>query len=162
MAVLDEAVVLETRAREYYEKAAERVNDSSAARILELLADEEKRHAELLEEMKGGAHATLEASSLLQSVRGLVEGAVAGGQAVISTDASMGDVLQRAMEIEQETERFYKEHAERAEEKKLRDLFDYLASQEMDHYLLIGSLAEYFDRPAEWVESAEFGLRPEY
>ena len=74
----------------------------------------------------------------------------------------MRAVLQRAMEIEQETEHFYKEHAERAEEKSLQDLFEYLAKQEAEHYLLVGSLAEYFDRPAEWVESAEFGLRPEY
>ena len=162
MSVLDEAIVLETRARKYYEGAGERVNDPSATKILELLADEERKHAGLLEKMKGGAYANLEASSLLQTVKGLVEGAVGEGQATISTDASMRDVLQRAMEIERETERFYKEHAERATEKSLQDLFKYLAKQETGHYLLLGSLAEYFDRPAEWVESAEFGLRPEY
>lgn len=162
MAVLDEAIVLETRAREYYEEAEKRVRDPSATKILGLLADEERKHAEILEAMKRGNYADLEASSLLQTVRGLVEGAVKGGQSAISTDASMRDTLQRAMEIEQTTERFYRAHAERAEEKQLQDLFEYLAKQEAGHYLLVGSLAEYFDRPAEWVESAEFGLRKEY
>jgi rubrerythrin len=163
MAVLDDAIVLEKRAREHYEKAGKRVSDSSAGRILEMLADEERKHAELLEAMKRGAYGDLENSSLLQTVRGLIEGAVEGGQVAISTDASMREVLQRAMEIEQETERFYKEHAKRAaEEKKLQELFEYLAKQEAGHSLLVGSLAEYFNRPAEWVESAEFGLRPEY
>ena len=162
MEVLDAAIVLETRARKHYEEATKRVNDPGAAKILELLADEEKKHVELLEEMKEGARATLEASSLLKSVHGIVEGAMEGGQTSISTDASMRNILQLAMEIEQETEHFYKTHAESAEEKPLQDLFKYLAEQEAGHYLLVSSLAEYFDRPAEWVESAEFGLRPEY
>jgi hypothetical protein len=43
-----------------------------------------------------------------------------------------------------------------------KELFGILATQELGHYLLVSSLAEYFDRPAEWVESAEFGLREEY
>ena len=27
---------------------------------------------------------------------------------------------------------------------------------------LVSSLVEYYNRPNEWVESAEFGLRPDY
>jgi len=162
MSVLDDAIVFEERAQKYYSEAQAQVRDPSAKKILELLAAEEHKHAAALRAMKSGEDADLKAPSLLKQVRGLVEGAASDGRTSISTDATMRDILQRAMEIEQTTEQFYREHAHAADEQRLRELFDRLAAQEAEHYLLVSSLAEYFDRPAEWVESAEFGLRPEY
>lgn len=138
------------------------MSEPCAEKILRLLADEERKHAAVPEGMKRGDYKELQASSLLKEVRGLVEGAVERGQTAISTDASMCDCLQRAMETEQATQRFYKEHASATADVKLKELFQVLAAQEEEHYLLVSSLAEYFDRPDEWVESAEFGLRPEY
>ena len=162
MSVLDDAILLEERAQKHYSEAQTRVGDPSAKKILELLADEEKKHAAALAAMKSGELGSLGASPLLPQVRGLVEGAVNEGRSSISIDASMRDVLQRAMTIEKTTEWFYREHVQQADNEKLRELFEHLANREAEHYLLVSSLAEYFDRPAEWVESAEFGLRPEY
>ncbi len=162
MSVLDDAISLEQRAMQFYYQTKDQVSDPSAKKILELLADEERKHAAALNAMKTGDYGNLEAPALLKEVHGLVEGAVNEGQSSISTDASMRDVLQRAMEIEQTTERFYREHAGEKDDQKRRELFEHLADQEAEHYLLVSSLVEYFDRPVEWVESAEFGLRPEY
>ena len=162
MTVLDDAIRLEERARAYYEEAQHRVTDPTAKKILDLLAEEEKGHATALAEMKSGAYGALEASLLPKQVLGLVEGAVKEGQNAISTDAAMREILQKAMEIEQATCRFYEENATSADDDMVKDLFTTLAKQELGHYLMVSSLSEYFDRPAEWVESAEFGLRPEY
>ena len=162
MTILDDAIGLEERARTYYAEAAERVTDPSGKKILTLLVNEEKRHAELLGKMKDGLHGELADSPLLQDVRGLVEGAVKEGKNAISSDGTLREILQKAMEIEQATKRFYEEKAVSADDDKVKDLFTKLAKQETSHYLLVSSLAEYFDRPAEWVESAEFGLRSEY
>ncbi len=162
MTILDDAIGLEERARMYYAGAAERVTDPSGKKILTLLMNEEKRHAEILAKMKGGSRGELVDSSLLREVRGLVEGAVKEGKDAISSDGSLREILQKAMEIEQATRRFYKEKAASVDDDKVKDLFSKLARQEASHYLLVSGLAEYFDRPVEWVESAEFGLRPEY
>jgi len=162
MTVLDDAISLEERARAYYEEAQHRVTDPSAKKILDLLAEEEKGHATALAEMKHGTYGALKTSLLPKQVLGLVEGAVKEGQNVISTDASMKEILQKAMEIEQATRIFYEEKAAYADDNRVKKLFTTLAMQELGHYLIVSSLSEYFDRPAEWVESAEFGLRPEY
>jgi rubrerythrin len=162
MSVLDDAISLEQRAMQFYYQTKDQVSDPSAKKILELLADEERKHAAALNAMKTGDYGNLEAPALLKEVRGLVEGAVQNGQAVIASDASMRGILQRAMEVEQTTERFYREHAGTKDDQKQRELFEHLADQEAEHYLLVSSLVEFFDRPVEWVESAEFGLRPEY
>jgi len=181
MTILDDAIGLEERSRAYYAAAVGRVSDPSGKKILTLLVNEEKRHAELLAltllvneekrhaellaKMKDGLHGELAHSPLLQDVRGLVEGAVKEGKNAISSDGTLREILQKAMEIEQATKRFYEEKAISADDDKVKDLFTLftkLARQETSHYLLVSSLAEYFDRPAEWVESAEFGLRSEY
>ena len=162
MTVLDDAISLEERARVYYEEAQHRVIDPSAKKILKLLAEEEKEHATVLVAMKLGVSGTLKTSLLHKQVLGLVEGAVKEGQNAISTDVSMREILQKAMEIEQATQRFYEENAASTDDDRVKELFTTLAKQELGHYLIVSSLSEYFDRPAEWVESAEFGLRPEY
>jgi len=162
MSVLDDAIALEERAWKNYTEAGKKVSDPGGKKILGLLAGEERKHAEILEGMKSGTCSEPKRSPLLKEVHGLVEGAVENGQTKIFADASMRDILQQAMEIERTTERFYKEHAQATEDAKLRELFEYLAAREAEHYLLVSSLAEYFDRPVEWVESAEFGLRAEY
>lgn len=162
MTVLDDAISLEERARAYYEEAQHRVTDPSAKTILDLLAEEEKEHTTALVAMKRGVFGTLKASLLPKQVLGLVEGAVKKGQNTIATDTSMREILQKAMEIEQATQKFYEGNAASANDDRIKELFTTLAKQELGHYLMVSSLSEYFDRPAEWVESAEFGMRPEY
>jgi len=162
MTILDDAIGLEERARAYYAEAAGRMTDPSGKKILDLLTKEEALHAEALAKMKDGSYGELAGSTLLQDVRGLVEGAVKEGRDAISSDGSLREILQKAMETERATKRFYEEKAASTDDEKVKDLFSKLARQEASHYLLVSSLAEYFDRPAEWVESAEFGLRPEY
>jgi len=162
MTVIDEAIALEGRARTMYVEAKARMRDASAKEILDLLAREEEKHAEALQALKEQGVGNLPSSFLLEEVRGLVEGAAERGEAAISREASLRDVLVRAMEMEKATERFYREHAGQAAEPNLRGVFVRLAGAEEGHYLVCSSLAEYFDRPAAWVESAEFGLRPDY
>ena len=71
-------------------------------------------------------------------------------------------MLRGAMEIERTTETFYRDHRRQTEDPAAQTLFSRLAEVERAHFLFVSSLVTYFDRPAEWIESAEFGLRDEY
>ncbi len=158
--MIDEAIALEERAETNYRAAAETTSDPSAEKILTLLADEEASHADALRTMNAGSIQA--GSSLIDAAMDWIGGVIEGGVGSISTDAALRDVLQQAMEIERATETFYRERGAVSEESEIRVLFDRLATIEKGHFLFVSSLAEYYDRPAEWVESAEFGLRPEY
>ena len=160
MGLIDEAIALEERAETNYRSAAEMTTDSSAAKILTLLADEEAQHANALRIMNVGSVGS--AASLIDAGKDWIGGVIEGAGGAISTDSALRDVLQHAIEIERATETFYREQGEACEDRAIADLFSRLAAVEKTHYLFVSSLAEYFDRPAEWVESAEFGLRPEY
>ena len=160
MGLIDEAIALEERAETNYRAAAETTSDPSAGKILVLLADEEKRHADALRTMNAGS--VQANSSLIDAAIDWIGGMIEGGAGSISTDAELRTVLSHAMEIERATEAFYREQAGAADREEIRVLFERLATIEKGHYLFVSSLLEYYDRPAEWVESAEFGLRDEY
>jgi rubrerythrin len=160
MGLIDEAIALEERAETNYRSAAEMTSDPSAAKILELLADQEAEHARALRVMNVGTVGSAE--SLVEAGMDWIGGVIEGAGGAISTDSKLRDVLQRAMEIERATERFYRERGASASDRSVAELFARLAAIEKLHFLFVSSLVEYFDRPAEWVESAEFGLRPPY
>jgi rubrerythrin len=160
MGLIDEAIALEERAETNYRSAAEMTSDPSAARILTLLADEEAQHANALRIMNVGSVGS--AASLIDAGKDWIGGVIEGAGGAISTDAALRDVLRQAMEIERATETFYQEQGEGSDDRAIADLFSRLAAVEKVHYLFVSSLIEYFDRPSEWVESAEFGVRDEY
>jgi rubrerythrin len=158
--LIDEAIALEERAETNYRGAAETTSDPSARKILTLLADEEARHADALRTMNAGS---LQAkSSLIDAAKDWIGGSLEGGVESISTDAALLEVLRQAVEIERATETFYREQGALSDESEIRTLFHRLAAIEKGHFLFVSSLVEYYDRPEEWVESAEFGLRDEY
>ena len=158
--IIEQAIHLEATAEANYREAALQTTDPSAGAILEVLADEEAEHAKTLRGMSDVAN--LGGSDLLEEAKTWVRGVVEGGLQSISADADLPSVLRRAMDIEQMTESFYRENAAAAENAAVVDLFTTLADIERAHFVLVGSLLEYFDRPNEWIESAEFGLRDEY
>ena len=160
MGLIDEAIALEERAEANYRAAKETTSDPSAAKILALLADEEASHANVLRTMNAGS---LQAdSSLVDVAMDWIGGVIEGGAGSMSTDAALRDVLRQALEMEKATETFYREQGAASDSQEIRALFGRLATIEKGHCVFVSSLVEYYDRPAEWVESAEFGLRDEY
>jgi len=160
MGVIDDAVRLEEKAERNYRQAADRAQNPSATKLLVLLADAEAGHAMALRRLD--AAKDLKGPDLVAAASAWVRGAVEGGANTLSRDGGLLDLLRRAMDLERQTEAFYREHAEGADDARVARLLGELAQVEHSHYALVSSLVEYYNRPNEWVESAEFGLRPDY
>lgn len=160
MGLIDEAIALEERAELNYRSAAETTSDVGAAAVLNLLADEEAKHVTALRLMNVGSVGN--SDSLITAAQDWIGGVIEGAGGSISTDTGLHDVLQRSLEIERATEVFYRARGEETDDPSIKDLFGRLALLENVHFLFVSSLVEYYDRPAEWIESAEFGLRDEY
>jgi rubrerythrin len=160
MGVIHDAVHLEEKAERIYREAANHTHDHGATLLLGLLADAEAGHAAVLRDFSGVEN--LKGPDLVAAASAWVRGAVEGGAKTLSPDTQIVDILRRAMDLEHETETFYLHHAERASDVSVVQLLGELAKIERSHYALVSSLVEYYNRPNEWVESAEFGLRPDY
>jgi rubrerythrin len=160
MGVIDDAVRLEEQAEKNYRQAADRAQNPSATKLLVLLADAEAGHAMALRRLD--AAKDLKGPDLVAAASAWVRGVVEGGANTLSRDGGLLNLLRRAMDLERQTEAFYREHAEGADDARIARLLGELAQIERSHYALVSSLVEYYNRPNEWVESAEFGLRPDY
>jgi rubrerythrin len=160
MGLIDDAVALERRAEAAYRTASATTSDAGAKKILDMLADAEAKHAAALREMKGTED--LVGPNLVDEAKRWIHGAVEGGRSTLSADSGLLDLLRSAMEMERETEAFYRAHQDESSEPRVADLFAALAGIERSHFHFVSSLVEYYNRPNEWVESAEFGTRPTY
>jgi rubrerythrin len=160
MSLVQRAIELEKRAEDTYRNAQLETSDPGAKRILGLLADEEAKHAKVLREM--GEAKDVSGPNLVEEAKKWVTSNVEGGSMGISPDASLVELLRRGMDVERTTEEFYRSHVDEAEDERQAALFDRLADIEREHFQFVSSLVEYYNRPKEWVEDAEFGLRPEY
>jgi rubrerythrin len=160
MGLIDDAIRLEERAERGYRAAADLAKGAEARRFLLLLADAEVGHAAALKALANVAD--IVGPDLVTAAKQWVRGAVEGGARSLSPDSRLLGVLRQAMDLERETETFYREHAARQTDPRVANLLSDLSRIENAHYQLLSSLVEYYNRPHEWVESAEFGLRPEY
>jgi rubrerythrin len=162
MGVLDDAIRLEQQAQAMYLAASRKMTDPGATMLTELLADEEGKHAAVLRDMQredAELPEELDDPFLLDEVRELIGAAVEGGGSALFADPSMRDVLEQAMDMEQEAQRFYNEHAGAASEPVFEELFAWLAQRELEHFLLARSLLQYFDHPSAWMESSGLDAR---
>ena len=71
------------------------------------------------------------------------------------------DLYRVALEKEKESIDLYEKLLSEATDDKSKDLFKFLIEQEKDHYITLEELVSQLNKCNDWVESAEFGIRPE-
>ena len=72
------------------------------------------------------------------------------------------DFYKIASEKERESIDLYTKYLSNAEEDREKELFEYLISQEKQHFAVLEELVKLLGHAEEWVENAEFGIRKEY
>ena len=71
-------------------------------------------------------------------------------------------MYREALAIEQQSIDLYEKYFGDAQSEEEKALFSFLIEQEKVHYRIMDDMTTMLNRPYEWVESAEFGLREEY
>jgi rubrerythrin len=124
-----------------------------------MLAEDEKRHAQILKDKAAGT-ALIQTDTLIKS-KSVFDGMddfkdetkVVPGQI---------DLYTMALQMEQKSIDLYEEYLKKADDDFQREIFSYLVSQEKDHYAVIEELLIMVRHSLQWVENAEFGRRKEY
>ena len=155
MDVLKFAIDMEHDGERYYKKQAGENADNALAVVFLSLADDEKRHAALLEKKLAGLPAETDAEP--KSYRNVFDHAADYMSAI---DRKQLDVYRAALEMEEKSVNLYKKLRDEMPESQA--LFSLLIAEEEKHYNLMDLLVRLTVRPEEWVESAEFGVRDEY
>lgn len=161
MSKLNFAIQMEVDGERYYLSQAEINKGTSLYRAFILLAEAEKKHADLLRTKCSDADGSinddssaLEPTSLFSDKADYMRDAhVVPGQL---------EIYVFAREMEQKSIDLYREILAEAKDDPTRQLIEFLIKQEQDHYAFFDELITLLRRPREWVEDAEFGQREEY
>ena len=161
MDILSFAMQMELDGRSFFLENAEKLSDDNAAKILKFLADEEYKHYEFIERFKEGSK-DVPKSSLVKDVKNIFVQMKEANQTFTAKKDSMVDVLNKGLDIEDKSVRFYQEQADKSDSDDDKDIFLLLKRQEDKHYSLLSSLIEYYERPDQWLEQAEFARSDDY
>lgn len=153
---------MEKDGENYYRELANQTEDIGLQNILKMLADEEVRHYNIIEQMmKSKASAELAETGILKKVKNIFI-KIKGKNLVFNFDLPQINFYRKAREIEEKSYKFYIEMSDKVEIESQRKVFLKLAGEEKKHMFLLENLVEFVSRPETWIENAEFNHLDEY
>ncbi len=156
------AMKMEKDGENYYRELANKTEDIGLQNILKMLADEEVRHYNIIEQMmKSKASAELAETGILKKVKNIFI-KIKGKNLVFNFDLPQINFYRKAQEIEEKSYKFYIEISDKVEIESQRKLFLKLAGEEKKHMFLLENLVEFVSRPETWIENAEFNHLDDY
>jgi rubrerythrin len=156
------AMKMEKGGENYYRELANKTEDIGLQNILKMLADEEVRHYNIIEQMmKSKASAELAETGILKKVKNIFI-KIKGKNLVFNFDLPQINFYRKAQEIEEKSYKFYIEMSDKVEIESQRKVFLKLAGEEKKHMFLLENLVEFVSRPETWIENAEFNHLDDY
>jgi rubrerythrin len=156
------AMKMEKGGENYYRELANKTEDIGLQNILKMLADEEVRHYNIIEQMmKSKASAELAETGILKKAKNIFI-KIKGKNLVFNFDLPQINFYRKAQEIEEKSYKFYIEMSDKVEIESQRKVFLKLAGEEKKHMFLLENLVEFVSRPETWIENAEFNHLDDY
>ena len=159
-AIIMEAIKLEQDGKNFYIKASKKTKNILGKKMFQNLAEDETRHEntlkKLLESTKEGKNISSEDLGKLIQVScknnfaNIFERGIGEINDKVKVDVDDVDALKIAMDMESKGYEFYKNSAETFSDKEGKNIFKYLASEEIEHYAALENTAEYLENPAGW------------
>jgi rubrerythrin len=160
MDIFEFAMQMEKDGEKYYRDLAEKVSDEGVSRIFLMMADDEVKHYNILAHMKSGMP-EMESTQVLSKARNIF-GELRSKQGSFDFGIAQKDALQKALEIEERSEKFYTEKSGEVKSEDQKALLLRIADEERRHVHLLDHMIEFFNRPSTWLDNAEFSNIEDY
>jgi rubrerythrin len=158
MEALDFAIKMELDGERYYYKQAELHHEEGLKAVFTMLAKEENGHAGLLKSISKGSPYSL-SDPLRPELKNVFKGKPNVKSDIKETPDPV-DAYRAALEMEKKSIDLYTKLL--SENGSGKGLFAFLVKQEKEHYRIIDVIIKMVNRPNDWVEAAEFGIREDY
>lgn len=156
------AMKMEKDGENYYRELGAHTNQSGLKQILNLLANEEVKHFQIIEKMsQKKTKPSVSQETLFDSVKTIFQ-SLSETEKIPEFKSDEIDLYRKALDIEKQSHRFYVEKSEEVEEESSKELLRQLAAEENKHAFLIENLIEFMRRPNTWLENAEWYHLDEY
>ncbi|HWR83299.1 MAG TPA: ferritin family protein [Candidatus Deferrimicrobium sp.] len=164
MNIFEFAMKMEEDGRKFYLEHAAKQASPHLKRILEELADDERKHYAIFKSLNEGLPAEFERTretKILSSVRNVFE-TLKSERKELSFPPDAQQIWEQAREIEKKSEDFYRQKAGEVTLSEQKQILNRIADEEHKHWVTVESVIKFLDRPRHWLEDAEWSNLEEY
>lgn len=154
MDALELAMKMEKDGEDFYRDLAQKANNIGFKGIFNQLANDETKHFQLFKSMQQSPELFIE-TAILKNASNIFKQMIAE-DSLTNLDSSQLELYQKAMGLEEKSQKFYLEKAAETSDLNQRELFQKIAREEEKHYFLLHNIYELVLRPQTWVENGEF------
>jgi len=154
------AIQMEKDGEAYYRQLAHRTANTGLRTILTMMADEEVKHQQILEQIQNKVEKPLECRLLTRAKNIFAE--MLEQQVSIPEESDQVELYRKAQELEQQSQAFYEDKAGEAKSADIKGILEILAREEERHYFLLENIINFVSRPQTWLEDAEFNHLDEF
>jgi len=162
MNIYEFAIKMEEDGEKYYRNLNSHIDHRGLSSLLNALADDEVKHAQVLQEMAAGGNGKSMPESAVLSKATNVFKQLVDSDDIPDADTDIISLLEKALELEKQSEEFYLEKEGEITEEEQRLVFRRIAAEEKKHYRLLEQLIAFHQQPRSYLESGEFGKLEEF
>lgn len=162
MNVFDYAMKMEQDGKSLYKKFAEETDYTGLKNIFLQLADDEQKHYEIFQAMKGQTQAAaMEDTTVLENTRNVFEKLMQdkGSHGQIEGDL---DAYRHAMKLEADSFRLYEDVAAKEENRDVKALLLRIAGEEHKHFQVLENVYDFVNAPNQYLAWGEFSNLDEF
>ena len=158
MNVFEYAMQMELDGKAYYEEAAEKMTSPELKKIFMEIAGDEQKHYILFKAMKEGKDVEFideDATAILSSAKNIFVSLKEEHKDFNFPDDAK-NLWEHARDLEKTAEKFYREEADKLDDKKAAAILHKIADEEHRHWVTMENVINFIDRPNQWLEDAEW------
>lgn len=152
------ALKMETDAIKFYTEAAEKVSHPVGKKMFLSIAEDEKNHIKMIEEVLKGLELTYIEANPVKTVKTIFEEMKDNLMKRIQAQTDDLEAFKIAMEMEKEGVEFYKKVFNEVNTEKEKKLFERLIYEEEQHYKIFSETYNFMKDTGNWFMWKEFSI----
>lgn len=158
MDALELAMKMEKDAIMFYSEAARKTKYSVGKKMFDTIAEDEKRHLEMISQIIKGLNVTPKDVSPMKNVKTVFESMKNEMMKKIEASADELEAFKVAMKMEREGMEFYKKTLSGAKKEKEKALLERLIQEEQQHYAIFANTYQFLAETGNWFLWEERGI----
>ncbi len=150
MNALEIAMKMETDSIKFYTEAAQKTKYPAGKKMFETVAEDEKRHLQMISDIIKGLDIKPGDVSPMRRVKTVFESMKEQMMKKVEASSDELEAFKIAMRMEQEGEAFYKKSMQEARTEKEKALFERLIEEERQHYQIFANTYYFLSNTGSW------------
>ncbi|OGW76419.1 MAG: hypothetical protein A3J72_03520 [Nitrospirae bacterium RIFCSPHIGHO2_02_FULL_40_19] len=150
MNAIEIAIKMETDAINFYKEASKKANHSVGKKMFLTIAEDEKRHLDMLNQILKGLDIKIKDVSPMKNIKTVFEEMKDEMMHKVEATTDELEAFKIAMKMEKEGIEFYKKAASGAKTDKDKSLFERLIKEEQQHYDIFANTYFFLSDTGSW------------